>query len=424
MAKSPLNVVIIGGSLAGLMHGVMLKQLGHNIHIFEQYPTSVREGQAAGMSIGAYGQELLRKHDRIQGRPQSVTASKLEVVDGNLKITESRPVPFKLTTWKAFYYRLRANFDGLKSDYIPIPPPDSPEDGSVTYDVGKRVKTVSYVKEKGVTVTYEDIESGIEDVLDCDLVIAADGAGSSIRKLLYPNLQIPYAGILTWRGVVPEHMVSQQTLDFLLDKCIRYYGDRYYIAVYLIPGEDGSVKPGERHVNLVWYDTCGKDSSEYLSIMTDIDGMQHQRTVPFGKVRPEVWAKKQAYGNEHFPGPIKELVNKIDTPFVTGIYDCVSPRASHFDGKLFLVGDAFALFRPHAAQSTNQCAMHCLLLAKFLAGETDLQSYEDKVSSFANTTLHWSRAIGSEYMDSFVGHLYHEIRFRLARKTRSWRFRL
>lgn len=177
-------------------------------------------------------------------------------------------------------------------------------------------------------------------------------------------------------------------------------------------------------MNLVWYETCHKDSPEHLSIMTDVDGKQHQRTVPFGKVRPSIWTQKQAYSSANFPSPIKELVNKIEIPFVTGIYDCILPRASCFEGKLFLVGDAYALFRPRAAQSTNQCALHCLLLSKYISGEITLEAYENKVTSFANTTLHWSRAIGSEYMDIMVGHLYHEFRFQLAKRAQNWGFRL
>ena len=146
--------------------------------------------------------------------------------------------------------------------------------------------------------------------------------------------------------------------------------------------------------------------------------------MPFGKVRPSIWAQKQAYSSANFPSPIKELVNKIETPFFTGIYDCISPRASCFEGKPFLVGDAYALFRSHAAQSTNQCALHCLLLSKYNSGEITLEAYENEVASFANTTLHWSRAIGSEYMDIMVGHLYHEFRFQLAKRAQNWGFRL
>jgi 2-polyprenyl-6-methoxyphenol hydroxylase-like FAD-dependent oxidoreductase len=108
-------------------------------------------------------------------------------------------------------------------------------------------------------------------------------------------------------------------------------------------------------------------------------------------------------------------VNEIDMPFVTAISDCISPQASFYDGKLFLVGDALALFRPHVAQSTNQSALHCLLLEKLLQGRINLEAYEEQVMMYAHTTLLWSREVGSQYLYSSVRHLYHKLRSRLAR---------
>ena len=216
------------------MHGIMIKRLGHNVRILEQYPTSIREGQAAGMSTGVYGQKFLEKHDRVQDRPHFVTASYLRIVDVDLNLTELRTVPFKLTNWKTFYYRLRANFDSLSSEYVLEPPQSLPTDGTVLYDVGKRVKDVAYEKESGLTITSEDVGTGLSTSLHPDLIIAADGANSTIRKLLFPELETPYAGYLTWRGVIPEKSISEETLNFLHEKAIRYCTDGSYIVVYVI----------------------------------------------------------------------------------------------------------------------------------------------------------------------------------------------
>lgn len=225
----------IGGSLAGLMHGVMLRQLSHDVHILEQYPSSIRESQAAEMSTGIHGQRFLKRYDKIKDRPHFVTASKLEVVDARLNVTEIRSVTFKLTNWKTFYYLLRANFNGLKSEYVPKPPPSLLAKGQVIfYDVRKRDTNISHDKEAGLSVTYEDVQTVTNEVLHPDLVIAADGVGSTTRKILFPDLKTPYAGFLTWRGIVLENAVSQETLDFLFDRCIRYSADRYYIALHAI----------------------------------------------------------------------------------------------------------------------------------------------------------------------------------------------
>jgi 2-polyprenyl-6-methoxyphenol hydroxylase-like FAD-dependent oxidoreductase len=209
----------------------MIKRLGHNVRILEQYPTSIREGQAAGMSIGIHGQEFLKKHDLIQEYPHFVTASDLRIVDSDLNLLEERKVPFKLTDWKTLYYRLRSNFDGLRSEHVPQPPQKLAREGSVIYDVGKRVTDVSYDKGSGLTVGFQDAD-GHSESLHPDLIIAADGANSSIRKILFPELRMPYSGYLTWRGVIPEKNVSEETKRFLHDKCIRYFTGRSYIVVY------------------------------------------------------------------------------------------------------------------------------------------------------------------------------------------------
>lgn len=49
--------------LAGLMHGIMLKLLGHNVRILEQALSLVRENQAAGATAGLHGQAFLQEYD-------------------------------------------------------------------------------------------------------------------------------------------------------------------------------------------------------------------------------------------------------------------------------------------------------------------------------------------------------------------------
>lgn len=217
------------------MHGIIVKRLGHNVHILEQYPSSARESQAAGMSTGSHCEKFLANHDRAHDVPHSVATSILRIYDADLNVTKEYKIPLKLTTWKTLYYRLRANFDGLSSEYIPSPPNTLPTDGSAKYDIGKRVTDISHRKDSGLTISFEDIENGICTSLHPDLVIAADGANSTVRRILFPKLEAPYSGYLTWRGVVPETSISKETMDFLRDKAIRYRLDGSYVVVYAFP---------------------------------------------------------------------------------------------------------------------------------------------------------------------------------------------
>lgn len=129
--------------------------------------------------------------------------------------------------------------------------------------------------------------------------------------------------------------------------------------------------------------------------MTDCDGHRHANMVPIGKVAEDVWAKQRTHGKSVLARPFAELLENTRQPFISAISDSIAPRASFFDGKLLLVGDAFALFRPHIALSTNQAALHCILLEKVLKGEMSLSEWEREVIQYGRKTRLLSIAFGN-----------------------------
>jgi len=78
------------------------------------------------------------------------------------------------------------------------------------YETGKLVESVRGVG-NNMSVTYWDLEDQSSNILAADIVIAADGVHSTVRKTLFPDLTPEYAGYVTWRGVVPENKVSENT---------------------------------------------------------------------------------------------------------------------------------------------------------------------------------------------------------------------
>ena len=419
----------------------MIKRLGHNVRILEQHPSSSRDGQAAGITVGAQVQQFLEKYDLIT-EPYYVNVCATQAVDSEFKMIDFRKLSWKSTTWSTLYHRLRANFDGLVSKYVPDPPKLPEGDGEGTYEIGKRVTDVTS-SNGGVKLKFEDLIIGQGGTLWADLVIAADGSKSNIRKLLCPQLQVQYAGYLTWRATVPENSVSEETQRAYNDKFTFYRLEKSYVVVYtaqtispdtedarltferyVVPGENGSVKPGERHINFVWYYNCSEESKEFAEIMTDVEGHRHRSTLPPGKMRPEVWAKQQAKGRQLLAAPVKELVEKIKVPFVTAVSDFQAPQACFLDDKLLLVGDALALFRPHTAQSTNQSATDSLLLEKVLKGDMETSQWEKEVMQYAHITRLRSNVIGSKRLAGYWVYLYHAIRYRLAALAQRWGFML
>ena len=117
--------------------------------------------------------------------------------------------------------------------------------------------------------------------------------------------------------------------------------------------------------------------------MTDSDGHHHHFTSPIGKVRPRLVAQQKDYPAQVLPPQFVELVPETATPFVQCITDVISPKADFMSGKLLLVGDAVAGFRPHTAASTDQAAYHGLLLEKVFGGELQIDKAQEGIMEYA-----------------------------------------
>lgn len=117
--------------------------------------------------------------------------------------------------------------------------------------------------------------------------------------------------------------------------------------------------------------------------MTDSDGHHHHFTLPVGKVQARLVEKQKKYAAQVLSPQFAELVQATRTPFVQAITDVLSPEAKFMDGRLLLVGDAVAGFRPHTAASTNQAAYHALLLEKVFAGEMEMDDAQDAIMLYA-----------------------------------------
>lgn len=91
--------------------------------------------------------------------------------------------------------------------------------------------------------------------------------------------------------------------------------------------------------------------------MTDVDGHRHRNALPIGKMRLEPWAKQNMHAGEVLTPPFLELVNKTTEPFMSTVNDSAATKATFFDAKVVLVGEALTLLRPHTGMSFNHAAV-------------------------------------------------------------------
>lgn len=199
----------IGGSLGGLMHGIMLKRHGYAVTILEQDPSAAREGFDAGIMVKDDLRAFLKIFNRIE-RPLCVAAEGPQFNlnnDGRSKFSYRKEA--FLTSWGLLVSIMRGNFDGQPSEAVPeIQLPDR-QSSNVAFRHGARVTNVEESGNK-VRVQFEDVLASATKTVMADLVIAADGSRSTIRKILLPHISPRYAGYLAWRGVVREDLIEER----------------------------------------------------------------------------------------------------------------------------------------------------------------------------------------------------------------------
>ncbi|KIW94724.1 uncharacterized protein Z519_04701 [Cladophialophora bantiana CBS 173.52] len=360
--QKPKHIIIVGGSLGGLFTGVALKQHGYDTTILERTPTNLLENQGAGIVAGGDTLAFFERYDRCK-RPVAVTSQKRMYLDQSGRVVHEEIMKQTMTSWDLCYYMLRANYDHQQSGYCKVPGPQ-PGDGKIDYRYGC---TVTSFREEGdsIKVFYDKIDGGKDWILG-DMLVGADGPSSTVRKILCPEVERKYAGYCVIRGTVPENEASEEARKVFVERFTFFHAPGIQNLTYTIPGIDGAMEPGKRLLNFVWYTNFPEGERELEEVMTDNDGKRRRLTIPPGMMRSEAWEMVKQRGRDRLPPQMSEMVEKTKKPFVQCITDVITPTNSFYGGKVVLIGDALAGFRPHTVASTSQAAFDVLMLVEFL----------------------------------------------------------
>ena len=80
-------------------------------------------------------------------------------------------------------------------------------------------------------------EFAISERGEFDLLIAADGIGSFIRRRVLPSIEPEYAGYFGYRGLVPESFLIREQLDLIRDCFVLYAYPRSHSLNGTRPGQ-------------------------------------------------------------------------------------------------------------------------------------------------------------------------------------------
>lgn len=370
-----LNAAQIGGSIAGLMHGVAMKYLGHNVRILEARWPLQMVAETAGLSLGPLAQKYMEIYipdtDRNDYAMPPSTSMRIIGADGQ-PLTEL-PIWFSsvTSTWSVIFGLLHKKF---------VEKTECKD--QVDFSFGHKVIDV---REEGnkIVVQHLHLESGTSNLTAVDMVIVADGCNSAIRAKLLPQIMPRDAGYIAWRGYVSEDKTPPSFLEVYKDKMVMTQVKNGYLLAYLTPGSDGGMGMRAKRLDWIWYDRSDDTMANAEVILTDKNTCRRRSTVPRGYLQPEVWQKRLHGARELVGSDWYEVLTGTPEPFVTNITDLQSGRASFFDGKLLLVGEAFAQIRPHLGLSTNLAAMQALSLVRVMQHERTMESWEEDAVTYA-----------------------------------------
>jgi 2,6-dihydroxypyridine 3-monooxygenase len=344
-----MDIAVIGGSLGGLAAGCFLADAGHRVVVYERSPSELEE-RGAGIGFLPETYRYFAEHASIDVRSMSVSTEHIRHLARDGNVAHDRLNHYFFSSWNTVYRELLRAFSGFPAE-------------QAEYRLGHEMV--------GFDVSQPEVRFANGLVIHPDLAVFADGVSSAARTTLLPACSRTYAGYVAWRGVVPETSLSQATRDVLDDALTYYTYANSHVLVYPIPGRDGSVVPGERLINIVWYRNylAGDDLNDLL-----LDDYGHQRdvSVPPGALRAHHVAHTRAEAAARLPAPIAEVVHAIDDLFIQVVFDVEVSQMAF--GRTCLLGDAAFIGRPHAAAGTAKAAEDAYQLRNALAAHpTDLQ---------------------------------------------------
>ena len=374
-----MKITVVGGSIGGLTAACLLRDSGHQVSIYERSPVPL-EQRGAGIGFLPATYRYLESRAGVDLHDVAVETGHIRYLDHVGNVIYDEPHRYLFSSWNAVYASTLRHF------------------GHDEYHLGSEMVDFSQTS-SSVSVRTKDGQ-----LIESDLLVAADGIGSVARARLAPGSTAEYAGYVAWRGMVPEAEIEGDALQRLSDAITYFVYPGSHILVYPIPGHEGAVGVGERLINFVWY--CNyAPGDEFRSLMTDKDGTVRDVSIPPGFVSESNVKLMNEMARKNLPPLIRDIVLAVHNPFVQVIYDIDLDRMAF--GRVCLVGDAGIVARPHAAAGTAKAAADGwaldAALREYESLDVALNAWETQQLSLAKRLLDRTRRIGarSQFLNSW-----------------------
>ena len=359
------DIVIVGGSLAGLTLALACAAGGVPVSVVERAIGGARGGDSLSVDLALVASAT--GHD-----PRSHPA--LPVVPGYRE----------LTTWAALHAWLRGRVA---------------ETSGIALETGRTVAAVEILDE-GAKVGFAD---GTRRTAAA--VIGADGYRSVVRRSIVPHQPYArYAGYLVWRGLVEERLL-ERPVPWPSDGGLWIeFVDGYRLVGAALPGRDGSVRAGERQITFAWFDAHREAllrRTGCLNADGEIVGTLGRETID-ASIREELAGLAPRYWPEAWA---EAVVAGVRSPDVLSGAPIAEYRASRLArGPLAIVGDAAHVVSPMTGRGYLTGVEDAIVLARLLADSPTheplsaaLERYEAARLPLVRALVARSESISADY---------------------------
>ena len=345
VVRTPLNIAIVGGGIAGLALALGLHRHGISARVFEAAPEIAEIG--VGITLLPHGMREIA----ALGLADPILAAGIE----------NRESAFFNRFGQKLFAEPRGKFAGYPHPEVGIH--RGRLHGILLAAVRERLGTEAVTcdhqcvgldqSESGVTLHFKATSDGrARAPVTADVVIACDGINSTVRSLFYPGESVAFTGINTWRGVTRRKPIL---------------GGCTYMRI-------GSIKTGKIVVYPIVDDIDGS-GDQLINWIAEIENATNQKND---------WNQKgdrsdflPIYESFKFDWlDVGQLIRDADTVLEYPMVD-KDPVEQWTFGRATFVGDAAHPMYPRGSNGSAQALIDARMLADLLA------SHGDPLAAFA-----------------------------------------
>jgi 2-polyprenyl-6-methoxyphenol hydroxylase-like FAD-dependent oxidoreductase len=365
------RALVIGGSVGGLFAACLFREIGWEVAVFEKSAGDL-SGRGAGLGLSRELFAVMRRARAEIDPAIGVPCTWLLQLDRRGAVVRRIERPMTPGIWSRVYRPLRA----AVADAIVFPG-----------------RALERVEEDGARVVAHFADGATEAG---DLLVACDGALSTVRRQFLPEVEPRYAGYVAWRCVVEERLLSADAHALLSDALAYSFPPGEMSLSMPVPGRGDDVRPGHRGYYVIWYRPARPD--QLRDLMTDAAGRDHGFAIPPPLIRADVIAAMGRDATALLPPMVADVMARSEQPLLQAITDLAAPRMGF--PRVALLGDAAFVARPHVAAGVTKAALDAAALAEELAASPAdiagaLARYEAKRLAFGEALVDYARKLGA-----------------------------